>query len=357
MSHPKLENNIIWHNSSYNIRVGALSPAFQQHVVTLVNASFGGGQGTPVLPQTTTGACVAASYWDIGVRGDQSPSNHVVMGGTPMMLNPTDSVLSNMLDYNQNNSQGDPHLISSYCNGARTPPETPGPYARGWQVPPGISDATVPNPIFSLTPAATVDEGNNWVNMRYGPLSLTNPTAVGGLYGNYGGGLVLGNFHITTASSAAAKVTGPNLTDAPNYDFFNNPRKTGGTADAGAIALTGTTSVATVSISAPTPSLTTTPATTTPKTGTIIVTNTATGTNAGSFTLTAAPIVTKVLGLGAFSITGGTCANGTVVAPAGTCTIIVQYAPSGTTTSLAHVTITDTGVATTTQNSGNFIAN
>jgi len=30
----------------------------------------------------------------------------------------------------------------------------------GYQVPAGISDATVPNPIFNLTPAATVDEGN-----------------------------------------------------------------------------------------------------------------------------------------------------------------------------------------------------
>jgi hypothetical protein len=46
-----------------------------------------------------------------------------------------------------------------------------------------------------------------------------------------------------------------------------------------------------------------------------------------------------------------------VVAPTGTCTIIVQYAPSGTTTSFAHVTITDTGVATTSQSSGNFMAN
>ena len=45
----------------------------------------------------------------------------------------------------------------------------------GYQVPPGISDATVPNPIFNLTPAATVDEGNNWINISWGPLALTNP--------------------------------------------------------------------------------------------------------------------------------------------------------------------------------------
>src|SRR5207237_7145138 len=76
LSVPKLENNIIWHNSSYKITVGALSPAFQQNVVTLVNA-FGGAPAS----QTTTGQCVAASYWDVGVRGDTGPGNH--SGGAP----------------------------------------------------------------------------------------------------------------------------------------------------------------------------------------------------------------------------------------------------------------------------------
>ena len=51
----------------------------------------------------------------------------------------------------------------------------------GYQVPPGIADATVPNPIFNLTPAATVDEGNNWINISWGPLALTNPAVYGPL--------------------------------------------------------------------------------------------------------------------------------------------------------------------------------
>src|SRR5207244_3777059 len=38
VSYPKLENNVIWHNSSYYIGVGALTPQFQQSVVTLYNA-------------------------------------------------------------------------------------------------------------------------------------------------------------------------------------------------------------------------------------------------------------------------------------------------------------------------------
>ncbi len=175
------------------------------------------------------------------MRGDTGPTNH----GSGATLNPTDSVLTSTSGYSGSNSATAPTFVSSYCDGSRVPPEaatgagaTPA-EAFGWQVPPGIADATVPNPIFNLTPAATVDEGNNWVNLAYGPLSLTNPTAVGGANGNYGGGLALGNYGITAATSA--RVTGTNFTDAPAYDFFDNPRKTGGSnTDAGAVRFGGT---------------------------------------------------------------------------------------------------------------------
>jgi hypothetical protein len=233
ISYPKLENNIIYQNRSYDIGVGALGagPLNQQNVVTLYNAFT----GTPVPNQTTTGACVAgSSYWDIGVRGDTGPTNH----GSGFTLNPSASVLSSGgYTGGGSTSTGNPNFVSFYCNGSRTPPEFG---ASSWQVPPGISDATVPNPIFSLTPAATVDEGNNWVNIAWGPLSMSNPTAVGGANGNYGGGLPLGNYSITSGSAAAGRVTGANFTDAPEYDFFDNPRKPGGSTDAGAVRLAGT---------------------------------------------------------------------------------------------------------------------
>jgi hypothetical protein len=67
---------------------------------------------------------------------------------------------------------------------------------------------------------------------------MTNPAVVGGTYGNFGGGLPLGNYGITTGSSAAGRVTGANFTDAPAYDFFNTPRKPGNSTDAGAVKLT-----------------------------------------------------------------------------------------------------------------------
>src|SRR5204863_44767 len=74
-------------------------------------------------------------------------------------------------------------------NGSCGPPENGG---LGYQVPPGIADATVPNPIFNLTPAATVDEGNNWINMSWGPLSMVNPST----------NVTLGNYGTAAGSSA-----------------------------------------------------------------------------------------------------------------------------------------------------------
>ena len=99
----------------------------------------------------------------------------------------------------------------------------------GWSVPPGISDATVPNPIFNLTPVATVDEGNNWVNLRWGPLSLVNPVT----------GYPLGDYSLAAGSPAIdytpTTVNRPWLSLAPTLasDFFGNPRS--GTWDIGAV--------------------------------------------------------------------------------------------------------------------------
>src|SRR5262249_2503730 len=126
-----------------------------------------------------TGACVSGvSYWDLGVRGDTGPGNH----SSGVTLAPSYSFLTSTTGYTgPGNSQLDPTVFSQYCNGSRTPPEFK---SLGYQVPPGISDATVPNPIFNLTPAATVDEGNNWINLSWGPLALSNATN-GSVLGNY----------------------------------------------------------------------------------------------------------------------------------------------------------------------------
>jgi hypothetical protein len=538
-SYPLLDNNVLWQNRSFYIGVGALGGGTlnQQNIVTLYegftttappsqgSADVTTANGNGSIITGGTGACVAyptTSYWDIGVRGDTGPTNHA----STVTLNPTFSVMTSTTGYASSNTTGNPTLLIQYCNGSRIPPEFGG---SGYQVPPGISDATVPNPVFNLTPAATVDEGNNWINMAWGPLTTSNPVS-GDPLSNYGpaAGSSVINFIPSTATA--------NYNAAPATDFYGNARKGNNAVDAGAVeflstvaaptltsivpntglrgttvpvtltgtnltgafvitisgtgvtvgnfvpvsattvtatftianlatlgaravrvstpggnsnpvtftvtappaptltsisptsgargtsvnvtftgtnltgtfAVTGigglipvtnltvvspTTVTATLNISrlaplgvrnlglttpggtsntlpftvtggtpaftGPTPALTTTPANGTTKTGTVTLRNSATGANAGPIALTAVPAVNRVTGTGAFTVTGGTCASGTVLAPGATCTIIVQYVPptTGSLTSTGHVTITDTGVATLTQNSPNFTAN
>lgn len=110
-------------------------------------------------------------------------------------------------------------------------------FSLGYIVPPGIADATV-------------GEGNNWINISWGPLSLSNPAVTGGLYGNYGGGLPLGNHSLTTGSCAVAHIPCPGnarpcmppgeVVPTPLTDFFGNPRPDGnGAFDVGAVELPG----------------------------------------------------------------------------------------------------------------------
>jgi hypothetical protein len=114
---------------------------------------------------------------------------------------------------------------------------------------------------------------------------------------------------------------------------------------------------ATVAIAGPTPAMNGGGLGT--KNGTITVSNTASGANAGPLTLTAAPTFTKVSGAGAgtFTITGGTCVNGAVVNPGSSCTITVQYVPTNASNATYNVTITDTGDSQVSRNSPNFTVN
>src|SRR5262249_33500029 len=149
----------------FHIGVGSLGSGTQnqQNVVALYLTSGGSNVQAPTQPQAVatlangngviitggTGACVRTNptpnYWDLGVRGDASH--------TPALLTPIYSVLTAGYASGANpnhNSNQDPTVLSQYCNGSRVPPELG---SAGYQVPPGIADATVPNPIFNLTPA------------------------------------------------------------------------------------------------------------------------------------------------------------------------------------------------------------
>ena len=348
-SYPTLENNVIWKNRPFYIGVGALGAGTlnQQNVVTLYEAftttaapsqsqtdtTTADGNGTIITGGT--GACVAfpaTSYWDIGVRGDTGPANHA----STITLNPTYSVMTSIAGYNANNTAVDPTLLMQYCNGSRIPPEntTAG---GGWQVPPGISDATVPNPVFNLTPAATVDEGNNWINISWGPLSLSNPVS-GNPLSNYGpatGSSVI-NFIPNTATA--------NYAAAPPTDFYGNARKGNNAVDAGAVEYqaSGPAALAITPTSLPF--------------GNQVVTTTSaaqtlTLSNSGGATATAIAVTVTAPFSRPTGTAGGTC--GATLAGGTTCTINIVFSPtatgaaSGTATITANVVVSGSPVSLT----------
>jgi len=365
LSYPILANNVFWQNRDFHISVGALGGGTlnQQHVVTLMPAL---NQPQTDASTTTsgstlitggTGACAAtgANYWDIGVRGDSGPGNH----GSGITLAPTYSVLTpGSTGYDAaslHNMFTNPAAVSQYCNGSRVPPELG---SAGYNVPPGISDATVPNPLFNLTPAATVDEGNNWINMSWGPLALTHPVT----------GATLGNYALATGSPAvdAIGTTASTYAEAPGFDYFGNPRKTstnpcvdmgavdisngttcganGGGGGQGRLSFTSATNgtlqnilgIRTLTFTIPTPRAAVT--------STITITNTGTG----NLQITAESLSLNIGGL--YSITGTTCSFTTPLAGNGTCTVSVRYATPATRPGLPDIgalSVSNDGAGTT----------
>jgi hypothetical protein len=347
---PVLYNDLFWQNRSFYIGVGSLGTGKtnQQNVVSLFNSfttnqvttqsgtdattANGGGR----IISGGTGACVSgASYWDIGVRGDTSQTVH----SSGLTLVPQASFLTSTAGYPggglgfRGNSQSNPTVVQQYCNGSRVPPEYCAGQANctpGWQVPPGIADATVPNPIFNLTPAATVDEGNNWININWGPLALSNPVT----------NTLLGNYALAPGSPAINYITPGNsfvtYAVAPNTDFFGNGRKGNLGSDTlvevGAVEFVATGSAG---------SLTVTPATLSfgnEVVGQITAVQPLTLTNSGTaqvtgITLAFASSPTNTTGGSVFTRAGGSCpaailTTGIALGAGNSCTVTVVFTPT-----------------------------
>jgi hypothetical protein len=321
VSFPLLENNIIAQNRTFTIQVGNLGAGTlsQQNIVTLV----------PTLNQGATGQCAnGASYWDIGVRGDMGPQNH----NSGVTLAPSYSILTSIAGYGTGNNRAgaSSDFVSEYCNGSRVPPENGG---MGYIVPPGIADATIPNPVFNLTAAATVDEGNNWINMAYGPLALPNPTFAPGVTG-------IGNYELASTATDAINAIpfgSANYTLAPTVDIFGTPRKTNGRVDIGAVEFVG-------GINAPIATVTGGPLSfgnvnnnTTSAAKTLTLQNTGTADLTGITLAFSSPQYSRPAGAA-----GGTCGTTLTVATA-SCTINVVFSPTG---GLVNATLTITANAT-----------
>jgi len=348
-SNPILQNNVIWQNRAFFIGVGTVGGGTlnQQNLVSLFNAFT----GTAAPTQTTSGQCsTGVSYWDIGVRGDSGPSNH----SSGFSLGPTYSLLDDPQDYAgttaspSHNLGVNPSIVSQYCNGSRVPPECTvtdgcaGLY--GYGVPPGIVDASTPNPVFSLNPSATVDEANNWINVSWGPLELTNdalPGTTGGT--NYGAGPLFANYALNAGSPAIDYI--PVAQTHPATDFFGNPRPDPSVPtrfDIGAIEFQGAgTAVGSVYVSPIELLFAGTVTGTTSAAQTLTVINGTAGTVTGiTVTGLAAPFSRPA------AAAGGTCTTTVVLAAGGSCTINIVFAPTAATSYTGSVTITLTAGGT-----------
>lgn len=203
-SNPVLENNIIYRNRAFRFEVTS-GPGSGANPGAAATTRL-----VPVLAQSATGQCPAGAHvWDLGVLGERQ--NNPVR-----RLNPTYSILTSTdggYDGNGTNSQDNPRLTRLYCNGPRANP--------------GIPDSTPPNPPFTIQVAGTEDEGGNWVDVRYGPLSLSDSS----LYTNANSALLpLADYHLL-ANSPAIDTGSSQL--APDHDFYGNTRPQGEGFDMG----------------------------------------------------------------------------------------------------------------------------
>jgi hypothetical protein len=202
-----------------------------------------------------------------------------------------------------------------------------------------------PNPLFSFTPSATVDEGNNWINVSWGPLALTNPDCGPGSTAtgcgttqptNWGAGPALADYDLTAAIDSI-----PANQPHPATDFYGNTRPepgeatNGGHFDPGAIEFgssmgTGASAAFSLSLSSLAFGSQSISAASAPLT--ITVTNTG-GVNltGGTFTIT-----------GSTAFTGSGC--GTTLAVGATCTEAVVFRPAAVTSYSGSLAIAYSGV-------------
>jgi large repetitive protein len=215
-SNPSLVNNIIWRNRSFC------------WAITGPNAGQFG-----LFDPTVAGGCNTASpagtnpvYVDLAVLGTNAQGTFAgkYVGQGVDKLTPDHSILSNLLGTNgyengRLNLASDPMFVSWYPNGNRKP------------------SPIVPEVVTVMSTAATVDEGGNFIEVRYGPLTLWNCLDANGAVKTPQSAAncpLFGDYHIQAGSPAINKgLSRTNSNGVPTVDFDDGAR-TGNAIDIGA---------------------------------------------------------------------------------------------------------------------------
>jgi hypothetical protein len=361
LSKPRMVNDLFWQNRSFAVNiVGAgTGNQSQQNLVAL----------TPSVQQTQTGQCVTPSplpstfYWDIGLRTDDITAGLITTGNKLALTNSVYTAdTQGVVASNTNNTVGGTMpVVAQFCNGARMPPEHctdagvdyGSASCQGFNAPAGASETTGVTQLFvfnGIQPTATVDEGHNWLNLSYGPLTLTRPNISVPTAGEQmiaGGtlGTTEGAYSIPAGSTAVNRGTTAGVPAQVGTDIFGNTRT--GRNDAGAVQLVlgSNATVRPTSINF----------------GTVILGQTSA---AQTLTLTAGTtamtgVTITVSGPGYARAAGGTCpatpfglAASTIATPS-SCTFNVTFAPttggqaSGSVAIASNVTVVGSPVALT----------
>jgi hypothetical protein len=206
-SRPVLANDILWHNRSFCWAVTGPGPG--QYGLFDANAN-----GTC---NTASPAGTSPVYVDLAVLGtaNQGTFANKYVGAGVDKLNPDHSILSALLGTNgyQNNGNlaADPLFVSAYQNGSSKPAPI------------------IPGYTTLIDTAATTDEGGNFIDIRYGPLTPWNCLALGGTNGQpstQSNCPLYADYHIRTGSPAidtGLSRTASNGVPTLDYDSTTRP--------------------------------------------------------------------------------------------------------------------------------------
>jgi hypothetical protein len=206
-SNPSLINNILWRNRSMCWAITGSGPG-----------QFG------LFDPSATGACNTSSpagtnpvYVDLAVLGTAAAGNFAskYVGAGVDKLTPDHSILSALMgpngyDNGHANLAGDPSMAAVYANGNRKP----SPFVPGFTT--------------LIDTAATSDEGGNFIDIRYGPLTLWNCLNPDGTVKSPQSAAncpLFGNYHLAAGSPAinsGAARTGSN--GVPTVDIDGEAR-------------------------------------------------------------------------------------------------------------------------------------
>jgi hypothetical protein len=162
-SNPNMPNNIVWHNRSFFWQI--TTPTSYE-----------------LIPRA------ASPYWDLAVVGTSNPADQ---------LSPSYSLLTDLTGYGgANNITGDPLFVAWTFNGDRG------------------QTIQMPELTTSIATAPALDEGGNWIDVRFGPLTLWDCSQAGcPLYRDY---------HLQNGSPAEA--AGTLAIGVPLVDFDGQSR-------------------------------------------------------------------------------------------------------------------------------------